>query len=352
MHDYDSISKSYGGYWNYDIMDFCFIRNMYFPPKPMIEEMKDNFHNLIINYGSSQNILDEKLAKFVGCNPSNIILLNGASQIYPILAKSFAEANILIPSPTFSEYTRIFKNIFSYSDNMLIDFDELISVSVSKGCNVVIFVNPNNPTGTQVQTEDIFKFACDNNDKTIIVDESFIDFASTSSILNILEKEPLSNLLVIKSLSKVYGVPGLRIGFFYSRNTDWINQIKPNIPIWNSNSFAEFFFETLKKYSRVLYDSFTLTINDRENFRKKLKCNVAVKNVFPSSANFFATELSDKINSVKTFAEFLLSDFNVFIKDSSEKFDNRKIVRLAVRLPNENEKLFSAFTDTYNKYYL
>ncbi|MDP3395317.1 MAG: aminotransferase class I/II-fold pyridoxal phosphate-dependent enzyme [Methanoregula sp.] len=332
------LETSYGGYWNYAILDFGFIRNMHFPTPSLIAEIRASLPHLLVNYGSSQTILNEKLAFFMVCNKKNINLLNGAAQAFPLLAQLFGEKRCLVPKPTFGEYNRWFGNCSYYTDSFSLSMDEI--KKESDCCDVVIFVNPNNPTGSFIASEKIFTFAAGNPQKTIVIDESFIDFSADPGMIPLLEKNPLQNVIVLKSLSKVLGVPGLRLGCIYSCNPEFNEFIFSRIPIWNTNSIAEFFLEIILKHRNELEASFNATIEDRAEFITLLSQLPFVHRVYPSEANFVVIELADTFSHPEKIVPDLLSQKSIFIKDISGRFnDGKQYFRLAVRLPEDNKKL-------------
>jgi choline kinase len=183
------LQESCGGYWNHDILDFGFIRNMYFPNSSIFSEIRNNLESLALNYGSRQSLLNQKLAYFLCCDPQRVQALNGASQIYPLLASMYAQAKVLIPVPTFGEYPRAFPQAESYPDRVGIDVAALAAQAAA--FDVIIIVNPNNPTGSVVSTDWIYGFVERNPGKTIIVDESFIEFSGQPSLMGALEARPL-----------------------------------------------------------------------------------------------------------------------------------------------------------------
>lgn len=332
------LEKTYGGYWNFPVTDFCFIRNMYFPNKSILSEIKNNLANLLHNYGSKQSLLNQKLAVLLLCEADRVQLLNGASQVYPILGMEFRNKTVLVPSPTFGEYERIFDDVIHYSDHVGINPEEVADQSQS--AEVIVFVNPNNPTGTVISTEWIYSFAQSLPQKTIIVDESFIEFSGQVSVQSLLEKDPLENVIVIKSLSKSLGVPGLRIGYCYSSNADFMGLVKKFTPIWNSNSIAEFFLEIVIKHRLGLEKSYALTIKDREDFAKRLRTLDIVEEVFESGGNFILIKLRGDESTAQKVAELLLNEHHTFVKNASAKFlQGEGMIRLAVRLPEENALL-------------
>ncbi|MBN1578868.1 MAG: aminotransferase class I/II-fold pyridoxal phosphate-dependent enzyme [Chitinispirillaceae bacterium] len=327
-----------GGYWNYDITDFCFIRNMHFPNAAIISEMKNVLPDLIHNYGSRQDILDRKLSWFLLCTRSRCTALNGSSQLYPLLRLRFGGSKALLPAPTFGEYARVFTNHATYGDAGTIDRQTVTEAASS--CDIVVFVNPNNPTGTEMETGWIFEFARKHPGKTIIVDESFIEFSSYPSIVSLLETAPLENVIVIKSLSKSLGVPGIRLGYTYSCDARYTEFVTNNLPIWNLNSAAEFFLEIILKHRGALKRSFALTISDRSEFAALLKQVKIIEKVFDSGANFLLVRLNGDGAAADRLCSRLLSDKLIYVKDVSSRFpDGKGYLRLAVRTGAENRRL-------------
>lgn len=340
----DLLQNSFGGYWNYDIIDFCFIRNMYFPTEAMNAEIKNFAPILLSNYGSSQEILNRKLSYVMQYNKERLVVLNGATQVYPILKNIFKNKKALIPTPTFGEYEEIFEKHITYDD--IIGFKKQEIESKIELADIIVFVNPNNPTGSLFSTDWLFDICLSNPDKTFIIDESFIEFSKEKSIIELLENKGLTNILVIRSMSKNYGLPGVRLGFIYTADSFLHKQISSNIPIWNLNSIAEFYLEIILKNKISLVESFEKTKKDRDEFILKLNKVDLIDKVFPSEGNFILFEIDKvKFNS-KDLLEYLLNKYNIFVKDISSKFKNEKksYFRVAVREPGENKKFIIAMS--------
>jgi histidinol-phosphate/aromatic aminotransferase/cobyric acid decarboxylase-like protein/choline kinase len=333
------LEDGFGGYWNYDIVDFCFIRNMYFPTTSMLAELKNNLSWLLENYGSRQELLNTKLSYVLQCNPNHVIALNGAAQVYPIIQKIFEGKKVLMPNPSFGEYNRIFQHIETYGDNVGISLEEVFE-KIERN-DVIVFVNPNNPTGTLISSEVILDFVNKYKNKFFIIDESFIEFSDTPSVINRLELKDMNNVLVIRSMSKSYGLPGIRIGFVYTTNEELRRNILAAVPIWNMNSMAEFYLEIILKNKRSLADSFTKTKIDRETFRSQLIQSGVLHDVYPSGANFILFSVDGSKYNTGGMVEWLLKEHAIYIKNVTEKFNqpNMFYYRLAVRLPQENEML-------------
>ena len=326
------LSYSQGGYWNYDILDFCFLRNMYFPTPAMMSEIRTCLDDLLHNYGSKQEILNQKCAYFTRVKPERIVALNGAAQIYPLLKRLFAGKTFAVPTPTFGEYGRSFPNAELYPDGAL---------PSGEGLDGLVVVNPNNPTGTITPSADIYAYAKAHPQQRIIVDESFIDFTDEEPIIDLLEDAPLDNIIVIKSLSKLLGVPGVRLGFVYSSDPDFIASVMEDLPIWNMNSIAEFIYEILLKHRRALAESFALTKRDRKQFVAELR-TLPLEKVSEAGGNFVNIQLRAPVDLNASMLKK-----GIFVKEISAKYAAPKytMYRLAVRFPQEHARFIEALKD-------
>ncbi len=343
------LEDSFGGFWNFDVLDFCFIRNMYFPTTSLMAEIRNNLTWLLNNYGSKQQILNRKLSYVLQYKEDNLIVLNGAAQIFPILRIILKNKQVLIPTPTFGEYNRIFNNPNTYTDSIGFNEEE-ISLKLRLSDSIV-FVNPNNPTGSILSTEWIFDLSNKNPDKLFIIDESFIEFSEQKSIISYLENSKNNNILVIRSMSKSYGMPGVRLGFVYTNNEIIKEQIIQNLPIWNLNSVAEFFLEIILKNKRALINSFAQTKLDRNDFRNKLQQQNYIKKAYESEANFLLISIDNSKYDSSNLVLYLLNECNIYIKEVSEKLNKNgfRFYRIAVRLPHENDLLITSLNSFFNK---
>ncbi|HSH02716.1 MAG TPA: aminotransferase class I/II-fold pyridoxal phosphate-dependent enzyme [Anaerolineae bacterium] len=340
------LNNSHGGYWHYDILDFCYIRNMYFPTDALLSQMRHSLPELLYNYGSKQTILNQKLAYYLFCDAQKLTTLNGLAQIFPILSDYFNNATALIPTPTFGEYNRLFPQADTYPDNFTFDLDAI--AAQAPDYDLIIFVNPNNPTGTTISTNWLYQFAQTHPATTIIVDESFIDFAPERSLLPLLEHQPLDNIIIMQSLSKSLGVPGLRLGYVYTSNSDINHYIRRHVPIWNMNSMAEHFIELLLKNRSDIRHSLRQTILDRQEFAENLSQLPLVQTVHPSGGNFLLLTLNCSPTLGDQIATKLLLDHQIYIKTLSDRFDSpHATIRLAVRLPQENQHLINCLHQTH-----
>ena len=341
---YAAATDGWGGNWNNELLDFAFIRNMHFPTPAMLSELRLNLPDLLHNYGSRQGILDQKMAWALQWPVEFVHALAGASQCYPWLRSWFDGQRVLIPEPTFGEYSRMFPDAARYRDRPGLDWAEIESKAAD--ADVVVFVNPNNPTGSTVRTEDIVDLARGNPSTTVVVDESFIDFSDEPSIVPYLGREPLPNVLVIKSLSKSLGVPGLRTGALLTSNPDLAERIRQEIPIWNLSSVAENFFEVMLKHRTALEASFARTAADREHLAQLCAASPLVDVVHPSGGDFLLVRLTVDAAGADRLARTLAEQHGVLVKDVSAKMaDGQGYWRLAVRRPEDHARLMAALDE-------
>jgi histidinol-phosphate/aromatic aminotransferase/cobyric acid decarboxylase-like protein/choline kinase len=338
---YEGLSDGWGGNWSNDVLDFAFIRNMYFPSPAMLSELRLNLPDLLHNYGSRQGVLDQKLAWALQWPVELVHALAGSSQCYPWLRSWFADSRVLVPDPTFGEYARVFPQGRRYRDHPGFDWAEIETAAAA--ADVVVFVNPNNPTGATVSTGHIVDFARADPTRTVIVDESFIEFSDEPSVVNWLPDGGLDNVLVIKSLSKSLGVPGLRLGALLTSSPEMSARIQEELPIWNLNSVAENFLEIMLKHRVVLEQSYARTAADREELSGLLKESPLVDTVFPSGGDFLLARLTVGAAEAGRLAGSLVEHQRIFVKDASAKMaDGQGYWRLAVRTPEDHAVLLPA----------
>ena len=338
---FDLAEESYGGYWNFDFSDFAYLRNLHFPTPGMMAALRQALPALLTSYGSGQSVLDAKMALAVGCDPTRIRTLNGASQAFPWLRDLWPASQVLMPRPTFGEYMRAFPESSHYTDAPGISWDEI--EHKARAAQTIVFVNPNSPTGTLIEPDLIFDFAAARPDKTVLVDESFIDFSGRESLLARLERNPLRNVVILKSLSKSLGVPGARLGFLYSHDEAWLKSITNRIPIWNLGSVAEHVLDLFLKFRPEFARSLEMTALDREAFAAGLSRCAGVDAVHPSAGNFLLVRLHGGVTQANRLARRLMAEERIYVKDVSNRISGGAgHIRLAVRTESDNARLLEA----------
>lgn len=342
------LAGRFGGYWRYPkLLDFCYLVNPYFPPKRMMDEIRANFETLLTQYPSGMRVNSLLAAKNFGIKQSRILVGNGAAELIKSLMLCF-KGNVGFVRPTFEEYPNRYSPeksvVYTPCGDFTYSAKDLMSYFGPKDLEALILINPDNPSGNYITRDQLLQLAQWSEERGIIlvVDESFSDFAdeldNTLLVDAVLEQYP--HLVVVKSISKSYGVPGLRLGVLASANDRLIAEMKKDVAIWNVNSFAEFYMQIEEKYKKdyvVAMEQFRKT---RAGFLADLS-EIERLRVFPSQANFVMVELLDGISAKET-TQRLLED-NILIKDLSGKLPgDRQYVRLAVRNEEDNAALIKA----------
>lgn len=331
------LERSHGGFWKYGVTDFAYLRNAHFPTPDILSDLKNHLPELVGHYGSTQTLLDQRLSYFLDCRPDQVVTLNGLSQAYPWLAGSCGR-RILIPAPTFGEYPRAFPAADTYADAPGIDASAL--EGRLGDYDTVVLVNPNNPTGTMLPVARIRDWLRAFPGTRFVVDESFVDFSGEPSLLS---PDAPPNLILLKSLSKPMGVPGLRLGWLFTTDLARAAELRCRLPVWNLNSLAEYFLESLFKHGRELEDSFRKTRSDREEMAALLRAMDGVLEVYPSGANFLLVRLCPRRFPAEATVRCLLDQPRIFIKEISDRFPGSDTwIRIGLRLPEENQALLQA----------
>lgn len=345
------IQKRYGGYWRFpDLLDFCYLVNPFFPNDKLKNEIKANFNILLTEYPSGMEVNSLLMAKYFGLRQRYACAGNGAAELIKSLIEKL-EGNLGVVLPTFEEYiNRLLPerivSFFPDNDNYTYKAEDLISFFGNKKISSLLLINPDNPSGNFIPKDDVLLLAEWTMKRGIqlIVDESFVDFSDGSVENSLLRNEVLerfSNLVIVKSISKSYGVPGLRLGVLASSDQELISLIKKDVAIWNINSFAEFYMQIFNKYELDYQKACLEFIAERNRFFTELQ-SIQYLRVIPSQANFFLCEVISKFTSFE-LARILLDQHNIIIKDCSSKnaFKSSNYIRLAVRSREDNEILIN-----------
>ena len=350
---YKFISSRYGGYWRYPhLIDFCYLVNPYFPPQQMVDELMASFSTLLREYPSGMRINSLLAGKYFAVKQEYIVVGNGAAE----LIKAFIEKHtnkIGVIYPTFEEYPNrsAKENIMSYlptNASMQYDANDIMAFFAGKDIDTLLLINPDNPSGNYIPYNDLMRLIewTKQHGMRFIVDESFVDFVDTEGEISLLKNDVLTeneHLYVVKSISKSYGVPGLRLGVLASGDTETIARLKREVAIWNINSFGEFYMQIYEKYHKDYLRACELFREERKLFFEELQ-QVPYLRVIPSQANYFLCELTTDRFSSKELAIRLLADHEILIKDCSGKsaFSHSNYIRLAVRNREDNHKLVEA----------
>ena len=352
----DLLAGRYGGYWRYpQLIDFCYLVNPYFPPQKLIDEIKASFEKLLVQYPSGMRVNSLLAAKNFGVHEENILVGNGAAELIKALMSHFS-GKLGIIRPTFDEYSHRYneEDLVVYwpnNDEFRYSVQDLIEYFYDKDIQNLVLINPDNPSGNYICKADLLKLITWTGKKGIklLIDESFVDFAEEEDARIINQKILNANkhLYVMKSISKSYGVPGLRLGVLVSGDVDAIATMKKDVAIWNINSFAEFYMQIEEKYKKDYAASLVHFKRERARYIAKLNEIDGIR-VIPSQANYVMAEITTGM-SAKELNRQLIVKYNILIKNLVAKLhqDGRQYIRLAVRSTEENDKLIAALKEIF-----
>ena len=344
----------YGGHWRFPrLLDFCYLVNPYFPPRRMKEELKANFDILLTEYPSGMYVNSMIAGKYFDIRQDYVVVGNGAAELIKSMME-LQQGSIGVIYPTFEEYPHrlVADRIVAYfpqNDRLAYDADDLMRFYADKAISTLLLINPDNPSGNFISMDGLLRLAswCDERGVTFIVDESFVDFSDDFEHNSLLHNDVLEahRLVVIKSISKSYGVPGLRLGILASADKDLICHIKRDVSIWNINSFAEFYMQIFGKYTADYAKACRRFVAERSRFRALLE-QISFLRIIPSQANYFCCEVTSRYTSAE-LALKLLDDYDIMIKDCNSKtgLAGQNYIRLSIRDTHDNDVLIRALKE-------
>lgn len=346
-HQYDLLCSRFGGYWRYPhILDFCYLVNPYFPNRRLLDEMSHSFSRLLTEYPSGLRVNNLLAAKDFGVKQDYILVGNGAAELIKVLSEQML-GKVGVVRPTFEEYpNRLMPEQVVVYETRTPDFsysaDDLMTYFADKNIWSLVLINPDNPSGNYISYADCLRLAdwCQARDIMLIMDESFIDFSTEHpTFLNNSILEKYDHLVVIKSISKSFGVPGLRLGILATSNAALMTNLRRAVSIWNINSFAEFFLQILGKYEKSYQEAMNTFRRERARMMAAL-AEVSYLRVLPSEANYVLCEILHP-HTPRELAVQLLKKHSILIKDCTSKC-HAPYIRLAIRNTKDNNLLIQA----------
>lgn len=346
----------YGGYWRFpQMLDFCYLVNPYFPSRRMKDELRANFDTLLTEYPSGMKVNTLLASKCFGVSEDYIVPGNGAAELIKVLMEH-STRKVGFIRPTFEEYPNRYEKerqvtYVPQNSEYRYTADDLMAFFGDKDVCQLMLINPDNPSGNFIPKTDVLRLAqwCEERGVRLVVDESFVDFSTdyaTNSLLSdeILEAYP--HMAVMKSISKSYGVPGLRLGVLASADKELIARIKKEVSIWNLNSFAEFFMQIYNKYEKDYQRACEKFVVERDDFERQLR-TIPFFHVMPSQANYFLCEVLPPYKASEIVIS-MLKEHNILTRDCSGKSGldpNRQYMRIAVRNHEDNARLIEGMKE-------
>ncbi|MDY3112856.1 MAG: aminotransferase class I/II-fold pyridoxal phosphate-dependent enzyme [Helicobacter sp.] len=348
---YQLLQNAYGGYWRFGLKDYYYLVNPYFPSENLLQEMQFMSDKLLTSYPSSLEINKELVANIVGVDSEFLVVGNGAGELIAILMKNLS-GNLGVICPTFLEYENRYNGVVKHflTNGFVYKSQEIITFLEKEKIKILTLITPDNPSGFLPNKYDILEILdyANANGIYVVLDISFMDFAPMPyDFLDSLFLLKYHNLIIIKSLGKSYGVAGLRLGILATSNKEMLNKISKEIPIWNINSFGEYFLQSMQKYKKDYKKACENLKIARQNMKNHLKAFKQFK-IYDSSSNYFLIEVLDSTSLESLILYCLECEF--FLKDCSKKLGSSgKFMRLAILKDEQNMQLISVFKDFFKK---
>jgi histidinol-phosphate/aromatic aminotransferase/cobyric acid decarboxylase-like protein len=342
------VASLYGGFWDLDIKDHCYMTNPYFPPREFMESLGERLVELVKAYPSTNWHISSLAARPLGLTHEEVVIANGASELINAIISRFVD-NLAVPVPTFDEFVNRAiaqgKSVSPYQlhGDFELDLEGFIQHVRDSQANAALIINPNNPTGTLLSQESLWHVLESlRHLDLIILDESFNDFVSHQPSPSAMERLlDFPNLIILKSLSKSYGIPGLRLGYAASGNQGMISDLRRDLPIWSINSLAQYFLEEIGNYGEQFSDSCDSVRRATQVLSSGLQ-SIPYLYPYPTQANFVLCRVLDDFTATELTAR-LFDESRMLINDCSRKkgLDGR-FVRMASRTAEENTQLIQA----------
>ena len=342
------ISSLFGGFWDLDVKDFCYMTNPYFPPPELLSDMGARLQDLVKAYPSTNSHISSLLAEPLGLTQQELVVANGASELISVVTSRFVK-NLAVPVPTFNEYINRAEALgrsgspYITSGDFELNPDAFIQHVKTTGANSALFIQPNNPTGTFISKENMrYLLESLRNLDLVLIDQSFIEFVYAEpdpSALDLIFEYP--NLIVLKSLSKNYGIPGLRLGYAASGNEQRVAELRQDLPIWNINSLAQFFLGQMPHYQKQFTKSCEKVRGATQRLYEGLQ-NVPYLYAYPTQGNFVLCRTRSGCDSSELVSQ-LFDRHRVLVNNCGEKEGlDHSYLRIASRTDEENADLLKA----------
>lgn len=345
-------------------IDACFLSNPYATDLFMQElESKlidqGGLRDALEFYPSQNALIAQKLAKYLHIDSSYIFIGNGAIEVIQAVLHNFVQTNLVVPIPTFSSYYEfvldgvevLFYKLPKEQDYAL-DIEAYTKFIKDHNAKNALIINPNNPNGGYIPYDTLHEcLAKLRHLESIIIDESFLHFSYEDSSLALINYtklvEEFSNVVLIKSMSKDFGVAGLRAGYGVMAK-ERVETLLHNGYLWNVNGLSEFFFSLfgddwfLQQYERVRKSYIIQT----QKFFKHLGQINAIK-TYPSKANFALVELLDGIKAQDLCIK-LLGSYGIYTRSCSDKIGlDGEFLRVASRSEQENAQILHSLQEIF-----
>lgn len=299
--------------------------------------------------------LRKAISNYVNTDYKNILVGNGSSELISILIQTKAPKNVLLLSPTYSEYEREISLCggachyfpLKEKENFVLNIEELSS-ALQKNIDLLILCNPNNPTSSQITTETMRNILeiCKRNDILVMIDETYVEFAEDVSAVSAIPlTKDFNNLFILRGISKFFAAPGLRLGYAISSNQDLITAINQKKNPWTINSLAAIAGEIMFSDENYINQTRELIATERTRICNKLSECAQLK-LYPCNCNFvLARILTPTVTAQDLFDAAIRK--NLMIRNCvTFPFLDEQYFRFCFMSPEKNDELVNVIFST------
>jgi threonine-phosphate decarboxylase len=336
-----------------EILDFSASINPLGPPPGLARIMSDCFHRLESYPDIHNRLLIEAVSKFHDVDPECVVVANGSTELIYWLPRALGVRRALMAMPTFGEYARAFEldgtrlyKLFSTPHDCFQPRVEHLEAALEKDAfDAVLLTHPASPAGSLLVGEAVDWIAqksTNSGSPLFVIDEVFIDFCEQASLKRFLDRSP--NLALIRSFTKFYGLPGLRIGYLLAPPSV-AAQVRKHLPPWSVNTLAQAAGAWCLTQDEYRYNTLELIAKERQRLAGELSAIDGLI-VFPSQANYVLVRMDGRLQPASRLKWDIFERHRILIRDcgSFEGLDDRYF-RVAVRLPDQNDRLIAALKE-------
>ena len=308
-----------------------------------LDANENPFENGVNRYPDpQQNNVKDLLSKIKHIDKKNILFGNGSDEVLDLIYRAFCEPkedNVITLPPTYGMYS-VLANLNNVENRKVLlnanfqpDVDAILKVVDAK-TKVLFLCSPNNPTGNSFSAEKV-AYLLTNFKGLVVLDEAYIDFSEQESWLKRIEEFP--NLIITQTLSKAYGLAGIRLGICYASAA--IIQILNNIkPPYNINELTQQRAIVRLQNIEEVKNEISQLISERKRLKKELECCVSyIEKVYESDGNFLLIKVDDAAKRYKQLIEY-----GVVIRNRTNEPLCTNCLRISVGICEENQKLLRA----------
>lgn len=324
------------------VIDFSANINPLGLPRGAKETIYKNFDK-VLHYPDSEPMLIKIISKYWNVSEENILLGNGSVELIYLIAYTFKPETVLIPVPTFSEYERAARTVKSKIEFLKLEEPDGFSLNIPRTSlrDMLFLCNPNNPTGNLILKTgaSIDKLP----GRLTVVDEAFMDFLPDSKKHTLIARAVKEKkIIVIRTLTKFFALPGLRIGYLFAHK-EIINKLREHQPPWSVNSLAQLAGQMILTDKNYIEKTYELIAKERDFLFKQIVKIESLK-AYPSATNFLLVKIENKKLTSSILTKRLI-ERGLLIRDCTNfRGLGDKFFRIAVRTRKENSRLLMAMS--------